>query len=1290
MSIAVDKRTLEIAVKYDKTRQEINKVTDELKEQNRELKKLEAEKKAAEKKHRKNPEAQELKEITQRYEEQRQKVIQLERKKTELRKSLGIEGLSLRELRDEIKRYGYQLDHLTPGTKAFNETKAHLDALKARMKELRGQAETAKFSLSKLADGFNRFAALGATAIASVTGLSMTIRKATQAYADMEEEMAQVQKYTGWTTEQVHELNEEFKQMNTRTQREELNQLAGDAGKLGITGKQALMEFVDAADKVRVALGDDLGDDAVKNIGKLAMMFGEDKTKGLRGAMLATGSAVNELAQNSTAAAGYIVDFTARMAGVGGQVGLTQAQIMGFASVLDQNMQQLETSSTVLSQLLTKMYQQPARFASLAGLQLEEFTNLLKTDANNALLQFLSTMQAKGGFDSLAPMFEEMKLNGTRATGVLSVLATKLGDVKTAQELATGAYAEGTSVINEFNVQNNTVQARIDKNVKRFKDLTIELGEKLLPVVEHTITAGSMAIKLLKMAVDFISKWGVTIVTVSTALAFLTGLRYADIAAAKLQTLWTDKIRVGLKKLWETIMANPWGALAVAMAAVVGVVIDLIRRNQQLKKEMSDVEKIRQDAISKLGEEKVKIELLVKAARDEKLSLEERHKAIDKLNAVIPNYNGQLDDTTKKYKENKKALDDYLGSLMKQYEIEGAKDMLRELGRQMAETQTELTQARENQQGAGGMQGGVNRWSRYNATESMFLAQNTQRANKAVSDAEKRLDTLTKRSQMIAKTFGVDALSDVGSGGGAAEIDNGGGGGSTGGSGSGGGGGSKDDPYQKDTEALQKAQRQRLNALKESLTKGEITEEEYRQRSKQLDMQNLAEKLALQEKYGKDTSDTQGQILDKQIALSNERYQEQQKQMNGELSALQDAHNADMAGLAKMRLDGIITNEEEYRQRELEAEIDFQLQRIAIIKKYGGDTAQAEAELVNIRLRQQSAEKREALEAYEKELREYAKSHTASETNAHAADVNQAEYDAGLISFKEYQDRKTEILEESEQIRHDIRQQFVNQANELLQSAQSYFNAMQGREEARVDAKYKKLIAAAKKQGKDTTKLEEQQEAEKSAIKKKYAQKEFRMNVLKILADTATGIAALWKNPGYPWAIPLTALVAAQGAMQLATAKAQQEQAAGLYGGGFSEDAEGFTADGNPKDVAGMIPVHKREFVINHKALQNPAVMEVAKTIDSYQKAGRPDMINSTALLRAAAMGGGLADGGFSQGTGSSTSSAAALGLTAEQSRVLEDCREYLRIISEDRGVTIRDVRRKIREEELMETRASR
>ena len=176
-----------------------------------------------------------------------------------------------------------------------------------------------------------------------------TLRQYATEYVEMAEHMAGVSKYTGMSAEDVEELNEAFKRMDTRTSREALNDLAADAGRLGIQGKQAVLDFVNAADIINVALGEDLGEGAVKNIGKIAQLFGDADRVGLKQAMLATGSVINELAQTSSASEGYIMDFTARLSGMAKQAGMTQAQVMGLASVMDQSMVNSEEGATALS-----------------------------------------------------------------------------------------------------------------------------------------------------------------------------------------------------------------------------------------------------------------------------------------------------------------------------------------------------------------------------------------------------------------------------------------------------------------------------------------------------------------------------------------------------------------------------------------------------------------------------------------------------------------------------------------------------------------------------------------------------------------------------------------------------------------------------------------------------------------------------------------------------------------------------------------------------------------------------
>lgn len=548
--------------------------------------------------------------------------------------------------------------------------------------------------------------------IAAYAGLSMTIRKCAQAYADMEESMANVRKYTGQTDEGVHRMNEDFKRMDTRTAREQLNELAGSAGRLGITSKDMIEEFVDGADKINVSLEDDLGKGAVDKIGKLAQMFGEDKTKGLRGAMLATGSAVNELAQNSSANAGYIVDFTADLSGVGIQAGMTQAQLMGLASALDQNMQEEATSATVFSQLITKMYQEPAKFAKIAGVEVTKFSNLMKTNANEGLMTFLSAMKSRGGFAEMAPMFEEMQLNGTRAVGVLSAVASHLDQVRTAQNLATQSYASGTSIINEFNVQNNTVQAQLDKAKKRFEDLTVELGEQLIPVTRYAISTLSIGIHVLSTLITFTFTHVKQLTIIGSAIAVCTALWYKETIAIKLKAAATTyaaainkayiatttllrAAMVALQATWAYLtkgvqgyivvmraarlasLTNPWAALATVLT-VVGVAVygavkaftsynEAMRNSTQEAKNNRAVAEAQASLAKKVSDatldERNKVDMLNKVIHSNVYTVDERRQAIAAMQKLVPEYHASISKEGKLYNDNQIAIQNYIKEL---------------------------------------------------------------------------------------------------------------------------------------------------------------------------------------------------------------------------------------------------------------------------------------------------------------------------------------------------------------------------------------------------------------------------------------------------------------------------------------------------------------------------------------------------------------------------------------------------------------------------------------------------
>lgn len=626
----------------------------------------------------------------------------------------NLSSASYKELQVVAKALNKELKSgaIERNSKEWKKLQGQLKDVRAEMQRINNEGKASTSLWSRFVNVLNTNWGAVSQIIAAYAGLSMTLRKCAQAYADMEESMANVRKYTGQTDEQVHQMNEDFKRMDTRTAREQLNELAGSAGRLGITSKDMIEEFVDGADKINVALGDDLGEGAVDKIGKLAQMFGEDKTKGLRGAMLATGSAVNELAQNSSANAGYIVDFTADLSGVGIQAGMTQAQLMGLASALDQNMQEEATSATVFSQLITKMYQEPAKFAKIAGVEVTKFSNLMKTNANEGLMTFLSAMKSRGGFAEMAPMFEEMQLNGTRAVGVLSAVASHLDQVRTAQDLATQSYASGTSVINEFNVQNNTVQAQLDKAKKRFEDLTVELGEQLIPVTRYAISTLSIGIHVLSTLITFTFTHVKQLTIIGSAIAVCTALWYKETIAIKLKAAATtyaaaiDKAyiatttllraaMVALQATWAYLtkgvqgyivvmraarlasLTNPWAALATVLT-VVGVAVygavkaftsynEAMRNSTQEAKNNRAVAEAQASLAKKVSDatldERNKVDMLNKVIHSNAYTVDERRQAIAAMQKLVPEYHASISKEGKLYNDNQIAIQDYIKEL---------------------------------------------------------------------------------------------------------------------------------------------------------------------------------------------------------------------------------------------------------------------------------------------------------------------------------------------------------------------------------------------------------------------------------------------------------------------------------------------------------------------------------------------------------------------------------------------------------------------------------------------------
>lgn len=464
---------------------------------------------------------------------------------------------TLASLEAEMRKLKAEQKNMTIGSEEYIRTTKKIreinSVIESQRREVKGLGDEWKSTTTKLAEFANVVTGLNSAFQMVDLGIGK-LKDLAKSAAELDDVYADVMKTTGLTHDQVEKLNEAFSKMDTRTSREQLNQLAYEAGKLGISSEEAIKGFVSAADKINIALGDVLGEGAMVTIGKLSGVYARstkqlaESAGDIEAQMLKIGSAVNMLGQSSTANEHYLVEFLGRLGGVATQAGLSADQILGFASALDQDMQKLEMSATAFQRLIGEMIKRPEQFVKAAGVPLQEFQRMLETDMNGAIIRVLDGFNKMGGYTELMPLFKDMGLDGQRAAAAVSAMASSLDKVAEAQAIANRELTTGNSVINEFNVKNNTMQANAEKHKKKFEDMRIELGNELYPVLIRLQKTGTVLMKGVAGFVQLVKENKAILPGLIALMANWVRMKtMAFIASGKLQA--AAKAMLGINKM---------------------------------------------------------------------------------------------------------------------------------------------------------------------------------------------------------------------------------------------------------------------------------------------------------------------------------------------------------------------------------------------------------------------------------------------------------------------------------------------------------------------------------------------------------------------------------------------------------------------------------------------------------------------------------------------------------------------------------------------------------------------
>lgn len=727
-----------------------------------------------------------------------------------------------------------------------------------------------------------------------------------------------------------------------------------------------------------------------------------------------------------------------------------------------------------------------------------------------------------------------------------------------------------------------------------------------------------------------------------------------------------------------TMKASVFGLIAAGVALLAMKLWDMKKATDASTLAQKALNNIRAEAQKQVVEEKLKLENLIKVAKDEKLSMDERYKAVDALNKIVPHYNATIDKTTKKFKASDKALKAYINNLVKLYEVQGAKKQIQSLAEKRAELEIKLAGAKKNLAGAKSAQGqGVSyttSWGAVGNTQSDAVGHFQSQVN-SISNSIKQLDT---QIHTITGAFGNGIMSQTVKESSEPEVPDSGIGGGGGGKGGGGHTGTVNttttqpnpddiaskkfsENRQADIDAANQDYQQDVNNWEMALAQKRVSQEKYDLAMQALKTQHTANILAIETSYSEQSQNIgiadgakKKSLQDKQQANLRAAEQAHFEQQVAVEQAYQDA-------LAKVMEQGETQQEltlEQQRDQKLEVLKGYYQAALNMAKQNGEDTTQLEKAYKDV----QAQIKKEYI-TKQKELLDEQDEKKKQARQALGFD-QQSEYDRQLLQLKQALDNQYITQQEyEEKVQQLKRDSFMKQAQYYTNLFSNAVTSLQNAEMANVDAKYDAEIKAAEGNTALQEKLEKKKANEKLKIQKKYADVNFAMQVAQIISNTAVSIMRAYSEMGPIAGSIAAALMGVTGAAQLVVANAERQKvkrmtlngsasgsssvgsrvASGRESGGRidverEQDGKHFNAEyapgkrgyvDHPTVIVGEGPRGRsKEWVASNAALENPTIAPLINLMDAAQRAGQIrtfDMSKYLMAMQGRALGGSIA-----------------------------------------------------------------
>lgn len=563
----------------------------------------------------------------------------------------GIKTLSFEKLREAAKMMRLELSKISESDEKFKALQKDIDKVDAQLNKTTNTVN--KHGSAWKTTIKNMMAYVGVFGMLNM--VKSKIEEIISLNLKFSQQLADVRKVSGLASNDIKQLGNELSKIDSRTSLQGLMNTAYSGAKLGFgeQGVEGLAQFTRAANVATVAIGEELGEDALPALSKIVENMGIIKKYGIEQSMLKTASAMFKLSSTSTATSNNIVEFSKRLTAMSKVAGITTDQLLALGSASDAMYLSPEVAATAFTKLISSIQTSHNLIEKTLGMTKGIINDLFsRGKAMDAIVQIFEKMHDLGNMNALKPIFKDLGSDGARLMNVMTAMAKNVDMLKKHLDTSAEAFREGTAATAEYNIQQETAEGLMERAKNLWQKAVMNPDEvdvvhefaKAWYDVSKAVTTSQFAMWNIRTALS--SLMGILKALLYLLPSIIAGLGAAGLYRTILGLATGFRVLIAacshFSFVWKTMSIatkTGWiGLAATAITALISVLGSLYSSASKAKIALDDMNKSVSNSVAEGRKAALEVNEYVKAINKAAIGSNERAIAIKKFNEKFGAY----------------------------------------------------------------------------------------------------------------------------------------------------------------------------------------------------------------------------------------------------------------------------------------------------------------------------------------------------------------------------------------------------------------------------------------------------------------------------------------------------------------------------------------------------------------------------------------------------------------------------------------------------------------------------